>query len=75
MLARLRRRFGREKERGILALVKVPKELFGQKTGEVRVWMDENLIPVAATVERAILFGDVSGTLRKAIVLPPRDPR
>ena len=35
-----RKRFGRMNENGLLALVKVPPELFGQKTGEIRVWFD-----------------------------------
>ncbi len=65
---RYRRAFDRVEEKGLLALVKVPKELFGQTTGEVRLWLDPNLIPVAATVEDVIFFGDVHGTLRKAIV-------
>lgn len=69
---RYRRAYDREKERGLLVLVKVPKELFGQETGEVRVWFDESLIPVSATVEQAIYFGDVHGTLRKAVIGRPR---
>ena len=44
--------------------------MFGQKTGEIRVWLDADLIPVAATVEDAILFGDVHGFLQKAVVRP-----
>lgn len=73
---RYRQAYNRAAERGLLVLVKVPKELFGQETGEVRVWFDESLIPVSATVERAIFFGDVRGTLRKAVIgrpsqLPP----
>ena len=63
---RYREIYGREKEKGFLVLVKVPKELFGQETGEVRVWFDEGLVPVSATVDRAYYFGDVHGTLRKA---------
>ena len=54
---------GRTKEKGLLALVKVPKSLFGQETGEVRVWLDAKRVPVAATVEDAIFFGDVEGVL------------
>jgi len=69
---RYRERYERTKEKGLLALVKVPEELFGQKTGEVRVWLDENLIPVAATVEDAILFGDVHGTLERAVISRPK---
>ncbi len=65
-----RKRYEQNQENGLLALVKVPKELFGQKTGEIRVWLDAGLIPVAATVEDAILFGDVHGYLQKAVVQP-----
>lgn len=61
-----RKKFGRTKEKGLLALVKVPKSLFGQETGEVRVWFNPKMAPIAATVEDAILFGDVSGTLIKS---------
>ncbi|MEE9240686.1 MAG: DUF3108 domain-containing protein [bacterium] len=60
-----RKRYGREGEKGLLALVKVPKDLFGQETGEVRIWFDTNTIPVAVTVEDAIFFGDVHAFLRQ----------
>ncbi len=60
-----RKRYGRSEEKGLLALVKVPKNLFGQETGEVRVWLDSERIPVAVTVEDAIFFGDVDGILIK----------
>ncbi len=63
--AAYRKRYGRTGEKGTLALVKVPKNLFGQQTGEIRIWFDENVIPLAATVEDAIFFGDVHGTLRQ----------
>ena len=66
-----REAYGREQEKGLLTLVKVPKELFGQETGEVRVWFDENLIPVSATVDRAYFIGDVRATLRQAAGGPP----
>lgn len=63
--AAYRKRYGRTGEKGFLALVKIPKNLFGQKTGEVRIWFDKNVIPVDATIEDAILFGDIHGVLRK----------
>ena len=59
-----RKRYGRTKEKGLLALVKVPKFLFGQEIGETHVWFDSDLTPVAVTVEDAILFGDLYGNLR-----------
>jgi hypothetical protein len=63
--AAYRKRYGRTEEKGLLALVKVPKDIFGQETGEVRIWFDEKIVPLAATVEDAILFGDVNCVLRK----------
>ena len=66
-----RKRFGQMNEKGLLALVKVPPELFGQKTGEIRVWFDPDLTPVFATVKRAIFFGDVSGKLQKVVASHP----
>lgn len=58
-------KYGRKEKKGVLILVKVPKNLFGQETGEVRVWLDTKMVPLAATVEDAILFGDVHGLLVK----------
>jgi hypothetical protein len=66
-----RRTYDRAKEKGLLVFVRVPKELFGQETGEVRVWFSETLTPVSATVERAYYFGDVHGRLSKAETGPP----
>ena len=71
---RYREAYDREKEKGLLVLVKVPKELFGQETGEVRVWFDESLIPVSATIDRAYFLGDVRGILRKAVIGRPPVP-
>jgi hypothetical protein len=56
--------YERTKEKGLLALVKVPKFLFGQEIGKTHVWFDSDLTPVAVTVEDAILFGDLYGNLR-----------
>jgi hypothetical protein len=58
-------KYERKEKKGVLALVKLPKNIFGQETGEVRVWLDTNMVPLAATVEDAILFGDVHGVLAK----------
>jgi uroporphyrinogen-III synthase len=65
-----RKNFGRSKEKGLLILVKVPKSLFGQETGEVRVWFDQKMTPVEATIEDAIFFGDVIGVLVKSKISP-----
>ncbi len=62
-----RRRFGRVNEKGFLILVNVPNDFFGQNTGDVLVWLNEKLIPVAAVVEDVFLFGDVTGELREVI--------
>jgi hypothetical protein len=60
-----RLQYDRTKEKGVLALIKVPKDIFGQETGEIRVWFDTSLTPVAATVEDAYYFGDVHGAIIK----------
>lgn len=65
-----RMKYKRKEKKGVLALVKVPKNLFGQETGEVRVWLDTKMVPLAATIEDAILFGDVHGVLLKPKTTP-----
>jgi hypothetical protein len=62
-----RRRSGRVNKKGFLIQVNVPNDFFGQNTGDVLVWLNEKLIPVAAVVEDVILFGDVSGELREVV--------
>lgn len=68
---RYRRKYRKTGEEGFLVIVKVPKDLFGQETGEIRVWFDSALIPTEATVEDAIFFGDVTGRLRRAFIGGP----
>jgi hypothetical protein len=60
-----RKRFERQDEKGLLVVVKVPRALFGQKNGEVLVWLDQKGIPTAARVEDVVLFGDVAGDLER----------
>ncbi len=62
-----RRRFDRTNEKGHLVLIQVPKQDFGQKSGEIIIWFDENLIPVATRVEDVVFFGDVTGILQQPI--------
>ncbi len=59
-----RRKFGRTGEKGLLVFVQVPRALFGQKSGEILIWFNPNLLPVSARVEDVLFFGDVAGDLR-----------
>ena len=45
--------------------VKVPKEIFSSKRGEVDIWLDEKVIPLKGVVKDYIGFGDIKGTLKK----------
>ena len=58
-----RKRFPDLARQGLLAIVRIPKEIFRQKTGEVRIWLDQDLIPLTSVIEDAIFFGDVKGQL------------
>jgi len=44
--------------------LKVPKEIFKSKTGEVCIWVDERIIPIRGVVKDYIGFGDIRGILR-----------
>ena len=44
--------------------IKVPKELFGQKVGDIRFFIREDKVPSRIVVKKAILFGDMLGKLR-----------
>jgi hypothetical protein len=44
--------------------IKVPKELFGQKVGDIRFFIREDKVPSKIVVKKAILFGDMLGKLR-----------
>ncbi len=58
----------RENRKGeSLVVVKVPKEIFESKTGEVKIWLSESLIPIEATVKDYIGFGDVTGYLKDVL--------
>ena len=47
-----------------LAFVVIPREIFQTKTGKIRLWLSEDLVPLVATVEDAIGLGDVQATLK-----------
>ncbi|MFV1950922.1 MAG: DUF3108 domain-containing protein [Nitrospinota bacterium] len=58
----------REKRKGeSLIIVKVPKEIFESKTGEVKIWLSESLVPIEVTVKDYIGFGDVIGYLKDGL--------
>lgn len=59
-----RHKFGRTGEKGFLVFVQVPRALFGQKSGEILIWFNPNLLPVSARVEDVLFLGDVAGDLR-----------
>jgi hypothetical protein len=71
--AKERRRFPQLAREGLLAIVRIPKEIFRQKTGEVRIWFGRDLIPLSAVVEDAIFYGDVKGWLTSSS--RPPEPR
>lgn len=58
-------RFDQTKGKGLLVIVNVPKSLFGQKSGEIQIYFDADLVPVTTIVEDAIFFGDIHGVLQK----------
>lgn len=45
--------------------LKVPKEIFGSKRGDVDIWVDDQIIPVQGIVKDYIGFGDIRGTLMR----------
>ncbi len=45
--------------------IKVPKEIFKSKTGEVSVWLDRKIIPLKGVVKDYIGFGDIKAVLRR----------
>ncbi|MBI3013815.1 MAG: DUF3108 domain-containing protein [Candidatus Tectomicrobia bacterium] len=55
-----------------LAYVVIPREIFQTKTGKIRLWLGEDLIPLVGTVEDAIGLGDVQGTLKSRNPPPAR---
>ena len=63
---RKRRLFGKAFDPRLFCLsVRVPKEIFRSKTGEVSILFDEELLPVVGVVKDYIGFGDVKGMLKR----------
>jgi hypothetical protein len=48
---------------GYLADVKIDKELFGSKTGDIEILFTEEMVPVEGVAKDILLFGDVRGKL------------
>lgn len=58
----VKKRLGIEEGDGYMLLVKVPGAIFKSK-GIVWIWFTKDLLPLTATVEDAIVFGDITGIL------------
>ncbi len=52
-------------DRLVYVKVKVPKEIFNSKTGEVSILIDDKILPIHGIVEDYVGFGDVVGVLKK----------
>ena len=52
--------------------INVPKDLFGQKVGDIRFHLREDLVPSRIFVENVVLFGDMKGKLRSRRVVKGR---
>jgi hypothetical protein len=61
------RKDGEGRRGDAMVIVKVPKEIFESKTGEVKIWLSESIIPIEATVKDYIGFGDVTGYLKDGL--------
>ena len=53
-----------EDKEGYFFVIKVPKEIFKTKTGEVSIWATKEIMPLKIIVRDYIAFGDIRGTLR-----------
>lgn len=58
---------------GYFAYVRIDKELFGSKTGNIEMLFSEDLVPVEGVAKDMVLFGDVRGKLVKEVP-PQADP-
>lgn len=56
-----------EDSEGYFLIIKIPKEIFKTKRGEMLIWGDKNLLPLKVIVRDYIGFGDVRGTLREVV--------
>jgi hypothetical protein len=58
--------FGKDFRENLMFIkLKVPKEIFKSKTGEVSILIDERIMPLVGIVEDYIGFGDIRGNLRE----------
>ena len=57
-----KKKLGIENGDGYMLLIKVPRTIFKSK-GIVWIWFTDNLLPLTATVEDAVIFGDITGIL------------
>ncbi|MBI5233003.1 MAG: DUF3108 domain-containing protein [Deltaproteobacteria bacterium] len=55
-----------------LAKVRLDKELFGSKTGDVEILFDERLVPMEVVAKDIFLFGDVTGKIIKPPLPEPK---
>lgn len=68
--------FGKDYSEGLMAVkVKVPKEIFKSKTGEVAILMDDRILPIIGVVENYIGFGDIHAVLRTEEKAPAADSK
>tara|TARA_B100000315_G_scaffold252973_1_gene290842 strand:+ start:10071 stop:11111 length:1041 start_codon:yes stop_codon:yes gene_type:complete len=61
-----------EDSEGYFLIVKIPKEIFKTKEGEVLIWGNKNLMPLNVIVRDYIGFGDVRATLREVLKVDPK---
>ena len=57
-----------EDREGYFLIIKIPKEIFKTKHGEVLIWGSKDLLPLKIVVKDYIGFGDVRGTLREVVM-------
>lgn len=59
-----------------LAILTVPKELFGTGEGIIEAWLSKELVPLVITVENVLFFGDMRGTLiKRSFNRPPSESK
>ncbi|MBI5186739.1 MAG: DUF3108 domain-containing protein [Nitrospinae bacterium] len=68
---KLKSMFGKDYREDLMPIkVKVPKEIFKSKTGEVAILMDDRILPIIGVVENYIGFGDIRAVLRTGKIVP-----
>ncbi len=56
-----------EDTEGYFLIIKIPKDIFNTKKGELLIWGNKNLLPLNIIVRDYIGFGDVRATLREVL--------